>query len=317
MADLPQKVRITEVGPRDGLQMERKVLTLPDKLALIDALAAGGLQEIEIGSFVSPLKVPQMADTQQVFSALKKREGVSYRALWLNLKGLQRALATPNVDISGKLSITTSETFLRRNINCSIEDVFTGMPSWLDLYGAAGIRDISLGVMTSFGCTYEGHIAESHTVSLIERAKRLIEDYGFNLHEVDLADTTGWGTPLYVKRVVGGVRDRWPDLGVKLHLHDTRGVALANALAGMELGVSDFDGSIGGLGGCPFAGLKGASGNLCTEDLAFMCAEMGIDTGLDLDQLIEAARLAERLVERPLPGKVFRAGHRRTGSACQ
>jgi hydroxymethylglutaryl-CoA lyase len=311
MSDLPKKITITEVGPRDGLQMERKVLSVDEKVGLIDALADAGLTEIEVGSFVHPVKVPQMANTGEVFARLTKRPGTAYRALWLNLKGLERAIDNTHVDVHGKLSITTSETFLKRNVNSTWDDSFAAMPAWLEAYRRIGLSHISLGVMTAFGCTYEGHIPEQRTVALIERARQVVADSGLRLNHVDLADTTGWANPVYVQRVVGAIRERWPEMRIKLHLHDTRGAAVANAMAGMALGVDEFDGSIGGLGGCPFAGLQGSAGNICTEDLAFVCAEMGIETGLDLDKLANAARLAETLVERPLPGKVFRAGHRR------
>lgn len=303
-----------EVGPRDGLQMEARSLTVADKVRLIEALADAGLTEIEVGSFVNPARVPQMADTEAVLANLKRRPGVAYRALWLNLKGLERAVAA-GADLTAKVSIATSETFSRKNVGRSFEESLAGMPDWLNIYARHGLRDVSLGVMTAFGCTYEGYVPESQTVSMIARTEALLNEQGFRLAEVDLADTTGWGNPAYVTRVIGAVRERWPDTPIKLHLHDTRGCGLANALAGMALGVDRFDGSIGGLGGCPFAGLKGSAGNIATEDFAFLCAEMGIETGLDLDALSAAAHLAEELVGRPLPGKVFRAGHRHPGPA--
>ncbi|RAI02118.1 hydroxymethylglutaryl-CoA lyase [Acuticoccus sediminis] len=310
MADYPKHIHIMEVGPRDGLQMEARCLSVAEKVALIDMLADAGLTEIEVGSFVHPARVPQMADTDAVFAALSRREGVDYRALWLNLRGLERAVAA-GADITAKLSIATSETFSRRNVGRSFEESLAAMPDWLEVYAAHGLRDVSLGVMTAFGCTYEGHVPEGRTVAMIARVAERLDAQGFRLAEVDLADTTGWGNPLQVSRVVGAIRERWPELPIKLHLHDTRGCGIANAIAGLALGVDRFDASIGGLGGCPFAGLKGAAGNIATEDFAFVCSEMGIETGLDPDALAAAARHAETLVGRPLPGKVFRAGHRR------
>jgi hydroxymethylglutaryl-CoA lyase len=308
VSDLPNSVHLMEVGPRDGLQMEKRVLAIGEKLQLLDALADAGLREIEVGSFVNPKAVPQMADTAEVFAALTKRPDVRYRALWLNRRGLETAMACQQVDLHGKLSITTSETFIRLNTNRSIDETYAVMPDWLALYRSIGITDISLGIMTAFGCNYEGAISEDWTVALIDRARTLVADHGARLVQIDVADTTGWAHPLQVKRLIGAVRMRWPDLGIKLHLHDTRGAAVANAVAALELGVAEFDGSIGGLGGCPFAGLTGAAGNICTEDLAFVCEEMGIATGLDLEALCEAARLAQALVGRELPGKLFRAG---------
>ncbi|MBJ3776436.1 hydroxymethylglutaryl-CoA lyase [Acuticoccus mangrovi] len=314
MSDLPTHVHIMEVGPRDGLQMEARHLATADKVALVEHLADAGLTEIEVGSFVNPARVPQMANTEEVFAALPRRPGVAYRALWLNRRGLERAVAT-GVDLTAKLSMAASDTFSRKNVGRSVEETLAAMPEWLAIYAEEGLRDVSLSIMTTFGCTYEGYVPETRTVELIGRVIALLDEHGFRLAEADLADTTGWANPLYVQRVIGAVRDRWPDLKIKLHLHDTRGCGIANALAGLEMGVDRFDASIGGLGGCPFAGLKGAAGNIATEDFAFLCAEMGLATGLDLDRLTEAARFAEEKVGRPLPGKVFRAGHVHPGAA--
>jgi hydroxymethylglutaryl-CoA lyase len=311
MSDMPKYVSIMEVGPRDGLQIEARILGVEDKLALIDALAAAGLPEIEVGSFVNPKAVPQMATTAELFQRLVKRPGTAYRALWLNRRGLEQALATPQLDMRGKLTVATSETFIGRNTNRSIEDALRDMAEWVELYRQAGITDLSLGVMTAFGCTFEGDIPAQKAVDLIARAEAIVAAGDARLTEVDLADTTGWANPGKVQRLVGAIRERWPELAVKLHLHDTRGLGIANAIAGLEMGVARFDGSVGGLGGCPFAGLRGAAGNVCTEDLVFACNELGIETGIDLDGLCEAARLAQELVGRDLPGKVFRAGHRR------
>jgi hydroxymethylglutaryl-CoA lyase len=308
MSDLPKTVEIMEVGPRDGLQIEPRVLSMAEKIRMIDALADAGLREIEAGSFVNPKAVPQMADTNELFNALSRREGVLYRALWLNPKGLERALANGHVDIDGKLTITASETFIKRNTNRSIDETFSEMPNWIQRYQDAGISTKSLGVMAAFGCNFEGYIPEEKVVGLVARAIDVMADYGCKLEKLSLADTMGWGSPAQMKSLVGKIRDRWPDIRVKLHLHDTRGCAVANAVAAMEVGVSEFDSAVGGLGGCPFAGHKGAAGNICTEDLAFACGEMGIETGIDLDALVDAAKLAEGLVGHQLPGKVMKGG---------
>jgi hydroxymethylglutaryl-CoA lyase len=308
MSDLPKHVEIIEVGPRDGLQIEPRTLSREEKLRLVDALVAAGLREIEVGSFVNPKAVPQMADTNEVFEALDRREGVRYRALWLNPKGLERALANGKVDIDGKLTLTASETFIKRNTNRSIDETLAEMPVWIARYREAGIAANSLGVMAAFGCNFEGYVPEEKVVGLIGRAREIMEGEGCRLEHLSLADTMGWGSPAQMKSLVGKVRDRWPEMRIKLHLHDTRGCAVANAVAAMEVGVAEFDASIGGLGGCPFAGHKGAAGNVCTEDLAFACGEMGIETGTDLDALVEAAKLAEEYVGHPLPGKVMKGG---------
>ncbi len=308
MSDLPAYVELAEVGPRDGLQIEPRVLTTAEKLRMVDSLAASGLKQIEVGSFVNPKAVPQMAGTGEVFAAIQKRPGVRYRALWLNPKGLERALANGRVDMDGKLTLTASETFVQRNTNRSIDDTFGQMPEWIRTYRDAGITADTLSVMAAFGCNFEGYIPEQTVVALIGRAMQIMADHGCTLRHLSLADTMGWASPRQVQSLVGQVRSKWPELHIKLHLHDTRGCAVANAVAAMELGVAEFDASVGGLGGCPFAGHKGAAGNVCTEDLAFACAEMGIETGIDLDVLVEAAKLTEALVGHPLPGKVMKGG---------
>lgn len=308
MSDLPKFVEMIEVGPRDGLQIEPRILSTDEKVRMVDALVGSGIKELEVGSFVNPKAVPQMADTGEVFDRLDKREGVRYRALWLNPKGLERALDNGRVDIDGKLTLTASETFIKRNTNRSIEETFAEMPVWIQRYREAGIEASSLGVMAAFGCNFEGYVPEDKVVGLIARAMDVMEDNGCKLEHLSLADTMGWGTPAQMKSLVGKVRERWPELRIKLHLHDTRGCAVANAVAAMEVGVAEFDSAVGGLGGCPFAGHKGAAGNICTEDLVFACGEMGIETGIDLDALVEAAKLAEDFVGHPLPGKVMKGG---------
>ncbi len=308
MSDLPSHVEMIEVGPRDGLQIEPRTLATTDRVRMVDALVESGIKQVEVGSFVNPKAVPQMADTNEVFAGLNKKPGTRYRALWLNPKGLERALANGRVDMDGKLTLTVSETFVKRNTNRSIEDTFEQMPEWIRTYRDAGIEADSLGVMAAFGCNFEGYIPEEKVVGLISRARDLMAEHACTLKHLSLADTMGWASPGQIKSLVGKVRDKWPELTLKLHLHDTRGCAVANAVAGMEMGVAEFDSSVGGLGGCPFAGHKGAAGNICTEDMVFACGEMGVDTGIDLDALVEAAKLTEELVGHVLPGKVMKGG---------
>ena len=308
MSDLPSRVEVIEVGPRDGLQIEPRVLSTDEKLRMLDALAAAGVPQIEAGSFVNPKAVPQMADTGELFDRLEKKPGVCYRALWLNPKGLERALENGHVDMDGKLTLTVSEIFVKRNTNRSIEETLAQMPIWIDAYRKAGIETDTLSVMAAFGCNFEGYIPEEKVVGLIARAVDIMAEHGCTLRDLSLADTMGWASPRQIKSLVGKIRNKWPELNLKLHLHDTRGCAVANAVAGMEMGVAEFDSSIGGLGGCPFAGHKGAAGNICTEDFVFACEEMGIETGVDLDALVEAAKLSEELVGHVLPGKVMKGG---------
>ena len=318
MNTLPNSVHICEVGPRDGLQIESVRLTLLQKLDLIDRLAQAGLREIEVGSFVNPRAVPQMADTPELFQALNKRMGVAYRAIWLNPQGLDRALQAQTVDIDAKLAITASETFVQRNTKRSIEDSLAEIPLWVARYREFGLNYGSLTVMAAFGCNFEGRIPEERVIDLINRASSIAADHGMPLESLCLADTMGWANPLQVKRMVGRVREKWPSIDVKLHLHDTRGCAVANAVAGLELGVRSFDAAVGGLGGCPFAGHQGASGNICTEDLVFACEEMGIATDIDPNAIADTARWLEGLLGHPLPGKVMKGGplSLRSNSGC-
>lgn len=308
MGSPPKSVHLAEVGPRDGLQIEGTLLTTSQKLEFIDRLVRTGLREIEIGSFVNPRAVPQMADTPDLFQALVKRPGVSYRAIWLNPQGLDRALQAETVDMDAKLAIAASETFARRNTNRGIVEALAEIPTWIGRYLSSGVRLPSLTVMAAFGCNYEGRIPEERVLALVRQCIQLARDAGMPLESVCLADTMGWANPLQIKRMVSAVREQWPELEVKLHLHDTRGCAVANAVAGMEVGVRVFDAAVGGLGGCPFAGHKGAAGNICTEDLAFACEEMGVETGIDVDALAATARWLEEVLGHPLPGKVMKSG---------
>jgi hydroxymethylglutaryl-CoA lyase len=315
MPTFPGTANIIEVGPRDGLQIEPKTLSVSEKLEMVNALVDAGLREIEVGSFVRADAVPQMATSTELISQLPEGRGVTYRALWLNLRGLEQALAAGRISVEGRLTITASETFIRRNTNRSIDDTFSDMPNWIARYRQAGITPNTLGVMAAFGCNFEGDVPVDRVVGLITRTNTILAEHGSRLETIRLADTMGWANPLHIKRLVGAVKDRWPEVNVKLHLHDTRGAALANAVAALELGVREFDAAVGGLGGCPFAGyaknangVPPAAGNVCTEDLAALCEELGISTGIDLEKLIAAARMVEGMVGHTLPGKIMKGG---------
>jgi hydroxymethylglutaryl-CoA lyase len=195
-----------------------------------------------------------------------------------------------------------------RNQNRTAAQQLAAQHNIVEMYKAKGIPVERAIVMAAFGCNFEGDIPVDRVVSLVGQILAVAKEHGVALRYVTLADTMAWATPLAIKRVVGAIRERWPDLDIALHLHDTRGMAIANAFAGLEMGVKRFDSSVAGLGGCPFAGHQGAAGNVCTEDLVFMCDEMGIKTGIDLGALIECARLAEDVVGHPLPGSVMKGG---------
>jgi hydroxymethylglutaryl-CoA lyase len=307
MSDLPKFVTIQEEGPREGFQIEHATIRTEDKVRFIEALAETGLKKIDCVGYVNPARVPGMADADAVARAVRKRPGVLYTGLWLNKAGFERALALP-LDMIGSLMVSASETFSQKNIGKPIEEAYLEQAATLSLYIKHKI-EIRWGIVfTAFGCNYEGAVASA---TVLERCARLIGlalEQGVQLKGLYLADTVGWASPLDVQRLIGAVRERWPAMRVGLHLHDTRGTGLPNAFAALQLGVDQFDTSCAGLGGCPFAAHKGAAGNICTEDFVFMCHEMGIETGIDLDRLIDCALLAERIVGHSLPGKVMKGG---------
>ncbi|HEX8165114.1 MAG TPA: hydroxymethylglutaryl-CoA lyase [Beijerinckiaceae bacterium] len=309
MSDLPKSVQINEEGPREGFQIEPGPIATNRKIALIDALSQTGLNSIQVASFVNPKRVPGWADADAVVEGFTPRPGVRYTALWLNEKGLERALShRGRLAIAGSISLVASEPFVMKNQQRSFAENAAMQRSQIAICKANGIPVEKMSVMAAFGCNYAGDITAEDVVRTLESGFGIAHDEGLAIKEIALADTMAWATPESIKRTVGAVRERWPEARVNLHLHDTRGLGIANAYAGLEMGVDSFDSAVAGLGGCPFAGHKGAAGNVCTEDLVFMCEEMGIATGVDLDALIEAARLAEEVVAHPLPGAVMRGG---------
>jgi hydroxymethylglutaryl-CoA lyase len=308
MSDLPLSVHINEEGPREGFQIEKGPIPTARKIALIDALSRTGIDHIQIVSFVNPKAVPGMADADDVVGGITPQAGVDYTALWLNEKGFARALRQERLANKGTIQLAASEKFLKRNQNRTAEQQLAGQHAIVEMYKAAGVPVERGSVMAAFGCNFAGDIPVSHVVTLVQQILDVAKEHGVTLTYVTLADTMAWATPLAVKRMVGALRERWPEIEFALHLHDTRGMAIANAFAGLEMGVTRFDAAVAGLGGCPFAGHSGAAGNVCTEDLAFMCHELGIKTGIDLDALIECAKLAEDVVGHPLPGSVMKGG---------
>jgi hydroxymethylglutaryl-CoA lyase len=309
MSDLPRRVDIHEEGPREGFQIEPGPISTERKVALIDALSATGLKRIQIASFVNPKRVPGWADAEAVVSGIHPREDIRYSALWLNEKGLERAIALKDrLSLRGTISLCTSEPFIRRNQNRDLAENVRVQHAQIEIFKANGIPVESISMMAAFGCNFAGDIPVSTVTATVAQGFEIAAAHDLTIKSLSLADTMAWATPASIKRVVGAVRERWPELRINLHLHDTRGLGVANAYAGLEMGVTSFDSSVAGLGGCPFAGHKGAAGNVCTEDLVFMCEEMGIATGIDVEALIAAARLAEEIVGHPLPGAVMRGG---------
>ena len=290
---------IREVGPRDGLQNEAPV-PVADRVRLIDALAAAGVRRIEAASFVHPSAIPAMAGAEEVLAAVERRPGVSYTALVPNRRGAERALAAGADELEAVVS--ASATHNQKNLKRTPGETLDEIAGIVELAHAAG-RPVDAGVATCFGCPYEGDIDPAVVAGY---ARRLLD---LGADTVFFGDTTGMGSPRRVDRLLDAVEAAQIDLGlVALHLHDTRGTGLANAYAALQRGVSRFDASIGGLGGCPYA--PGASGNIATEDLVHMLEDLGVATGISLESLIAAAHLAEEIVGRRLPGQVMRAGPR-------
>lgn len=308
MADLPKVLHVKEEGPREGFQIEKGPIPTARKIELIDALSKTGIKHMQIVSFVSPKAVPTMVDAEEVVKGLTMQPGVSYTGLWFNDQGLDRAIGTGRLEIKGSISLTASAKFLKKNLNRTPEQQLAVTRGMIGTYKERGIPIERGTVMAAFGCNFEGDIAVEKVVEYVGRLFDLAAEQGVPLKRVSLADTMAWATPLAIKRVVGAVREKFPGLELELHLHDTRGMGIANAYAGMEMGVARFDASVAGLGGCPFAGHAGAAGNVCTEDLVFMCDEIGIETGIDLEKLAECGRLAEDVVGHPLPGSVMKGG---------
>jgi hydroxymethylglutaryl-CoA lyase len=308
MSDFPKRIRINEEGPREGFQIEKGPISTARKVELIDSLSNTGLQQIQVVSFVNPKAVPGMADAEEVVKRFARKPGIRYTGLWLNDKGLERAIATERLDIRGSLSLTASEKFLLRNQKRTLAENLKAQESIIAMYRHYQVSVDRAGIMAAFGCNFEGDIPATRILDLVQQILDLAAAHQITIKTLSLADTMAWATPESIRKVVGAVRDRHPDLEISLHLHDTRGMGIANAYAGLQMGVAVFDAAVGGLGGCPFAKHSGAAGNVCTEDLVFMCDEMGIETGVDLDALLESAQLAEEIVGHPLPGCVMKGG---------
>jgi hydroxymethylglutaryl-CoA lyase len=285
-------VSIREVAPRDGLQNEEPIPT-DAKVRLIDALSGTGVRRIEAVSFVHPKAIPQMADADAVWAGITRNPDIRYSALIPNTRGAQRALAAGFAEI--EVVVSASDTHNRRNLNRSTDESLDDIATLIELIHGAG-KTVEVIVATSFGCPFEGDIDPERVAGIVARVRADGAD------RIAFGDTTGMATPRRVRDLLSAVR---PDL---LHFHNTRGTGLANVLTALELGVTEFDASVGGIGGCPYA--PGASGNIATEELVHMLEDMGIDTGIDLDALIEVAELAEKLLGRTLPSGVLRAGPR-------
>jgi hydroxymethylglutaryl-CoA lyase len=301
---MAQRVTVYEVGPRDGLQNEARVVPTEDKLRLLRLLADAGLSRIEATSFVSPRWIPALADAAEVVAKLPARAGLAYVVLVPNAKGLERlgqaldAAGPARAEVDAAVFMSASETHNRKNINKSREETYAAFAEVIPPALARGLR-VRGYVSTAWGCPYEGAVAPDEVVKVAEKL------LGLGCYQVSLGDTIGVGTPNQTRRLLDLLLARARPDQLALHMHDTRGTALANVLVGLEAGLTTFDASVGGLGGCPYA--PGASGNLATEDLVYLLHGMGYETGIDWPLLIAAGELAQKLVGHRLPGKALQA----------
>lgn len=296
---LPPRVQVYEVGPRDGLQNEPGFVPTEDKVRLVRALAEAGLPRIEISSFVNPRWIPALADADHVAAALAAERGATkavFTALVPNMRGLERALAHGLTEVA--VFMSASESHNKRNINKTRDETYAAFEPVFARCADEGVA-VRAYVSTAWGCPYEGDVPPAQVLDVTRRLLAM------GAYQISLGDTIGVGNPLQTRRLLDVVLAEVEADRVALHMHDTRGTALANCLVGLEMGVTTFDASVGGLGGCPYA--PGASGNLATEDLVYMLHAMGVETGVDLDRLVDAGMLAESLVGRPLPGRALKA----------
>lgn len=294
MYDFSGDVLIEDEFLRDGLQNEKRLFSIPEKLEIIAALERAGVRRIQVGSFVHPKWVPQMADTDALFEALTPKPGVTYSALVLNKAGLERALVVGVRHLS--ISISASETHSRKNTNRSVDEARAAIAPVIEKALSEGIA-VRAGIQSALGCGFEGRVDPGRVIAI---ARQFAE---MGVQEINIADTAGLANPRQVFDLCRRLRDRIaPETALSLHLHDTRGLGIANMVAGLQAGVRIFDAALGGLGGCPF--IPRATGNIATEDAAFACDEMGLTTGIDWQALRETVAHVETLLERTLPGRM-------------
>lgn len=293
----PKEICICEVGPRDGLQNESTYLSVTQKIELVKGVIDAGVKSIEIGSFVHPKAVPQMADTEAVMQGVGKHDDVEFRALVTNMRGVQRAIEA-DVD-KVKLTVSASKSHNLSNFNRTPEQSVAMFEECANAARDAGLK-LSAAISTSFGCPFEGSISAEQISDIIQAFQKL------HIDEISLSDTTGVANPRLVFERSKQMQKYFKNVILHLHFHNTRGMALANILAGMQAGIKHYDGSFAGLGGCPYA--PGASGNIATEEIVHMCEDMNIHTGIDLDKLLEVARSVQNMVAHPCESAILRAG---------
>ena len=296
---LPESVTIVEVGPRDGFQMEREFIPTASKIQIINDLAQAGLCFFEATSFVSPKAIPQMADAAEVIGGVERIPGLHLAALVPNPKGAQNAAAA-RVD-EMVVFVSASESHNKSNVNRTIAESLSGFEEVAEIAASADIP-LHGAIAVSFGCPFEGNVPTGQVLKIIQKMSEL------GIGAISLGDTTGMATPPLVRRLCGEIIAAYPDLSVNLHFHNTRGIGLVNVYEALLMGLTRFESSVAGLGGCPFA--PGASGNICTEDLVYLMDELGIRTGVDLRRLVDASLRVEKIIGRTLPGQVMKSGPR-------
>jgi hydroxymethylglutaryl-CoA lyase len=300
MPELPQSVRIREVGPRDGFQNEPETIATVDKVRLVDLLSASGLERMEVTSFVRADVIPQLSDAEEVLKGVQRRDGVAFSVLVPNERGLERALALRDRFDEISVFLSASETHNRKNLNRSIEESLAGLERTIETARQSALRCEGV-ISVSFGCPYEGAVPPERVFEIAERLAAA------GCEEVAFGDTTGMANPRQVHEFFAAARERLGgEVELTAHFHNTRGQGLANLLAALEEGVESFESSFGELGGCPVP--PGSTGNVSTEDVVSMLHEMGVETGIDLARLIEASRAAQEVLGRPLGAHVLRAG---------
>ena len=296
---LSAKITIVEVGPRDGFQMEREFIPTETKIDIINHLIQSGLRSFEVTSFVSPKAIPQMRDSAEVVAKVNRVPDLHLAALVPNPKGAENA-ANAGID-EMVVFVSATESHNKSNVNRTIAESLKGFENVAEIGAKAGIP-LHGAVAVAFGCPFEGNVAPQQVATIVERMLDL------GITGVTLGDTTGMATPPKVRQTTRYLKDRFPDIELSLHFHNTRGIGLVNVYEALQLGYQRFESSIGGLGGCPFA--PGATGNVATEDLVYLIEELNLDCGVDLAKLIESAKLAEQIIGRTLPGQVMKAGPR-------
>jgi len=295
--DYPPRVTIVEVGPRDGFQIEPDFIPTEFKVEVVDAIARAGIRKIETSSFVSPRVVPQLADAAELFGAIERRPGTRYTALVPNLRGVERAIEAGADGV--RLVVTTTETYNKKNVGMTVEQSLGVCRQIMERVENEPIT-VEAVIALAFGCPFEGPVSEDRVAEL---ANKFV---GMGIRELSIADSVGLGNPAQISKTMARLKSELDDIDLSLHLHDTRGLGLANAVAAMQVGIDTFDASIGGLGGCPV--LSNGAGNIATEDLANLCAEMGIETGIDISAIQDISLKMQNYLGRQLPSKILMAG---------